>query len=78
VGIKRVGKHLPGHHWRARRIFPPKVPAAIEQAVKAGEATHSGQIRLAVEGALEASRCSRASPRASARKVVSATGLASR
>jgi hypothetical protein len=72
VDIKRVGKHLPGHHWWARR--PPKVLAAIE----AGEATHSGQIRLAVEGALDASRCSRASPRASARKVVSATGLASR
>jgi capsid protein len=74
VGIKRVGKHLPEHHWRARRIFPPKVLAAIE----AGEATHSGQIRRAVEGALDASRCSRASLRASARKVVSATGLASR
>ena len=36
-----------------RRIFPPKVLAAIEQAIKAGEATHSGQVRFVVEGALD-------------------------
>jgi uncharacterized membrane protein len=29
------------------------VLAAIEQAIKAGEATHSGQIRFVVEGALD-------------------------
>src|SRR6202011_1977451 len=34
-------------------IFTPKVLAAIEQAIKAGEATHSGQIRFVVEGALD-------------------------
>ena len=53
MGIKRIGKHLLEHHWRVRRIFPPKVLAAIEQAIKAGEATHSGQIRFVVEGALD-------------------------
>jgi uncharacterized membrane protein YgcG len=53
MGIKRIGKHLLAHRWQARRLFPPAVLAAIEQAIKAGEATHSGQIRFAVEGALD-------------------------
>jgi uncharacterized membrane protein len=53
MGIKRIGKHLLVHHWQARRIFPPAVLAVIEQAIKAGEATHSGQIRFVVEGALD-------------------------
>ena len=53
MGIKRIGKHLVEHHWRARRIFPPQVLDAIEQAIKAGEATHSGQVRFVVEGALD-------------------------
>src|SRR6202521_1325001 len=53
MGIKRIGKHLLEHHWRARRIFPPKVLAGVEQAIKAGEATHAGQVRFVVEGALD-------------------------
>jgi uncharacterized membrane protein YgcG len=53
MGIKRIGKHLLAHQWQARRIFPPQVLAAIEQAIKAGEATHSGQVRFVVEGALD-------------------------
>jgi uncharacterized membrane protein len=53
MGIKRIGKHLLAHRWRERRIFPPTVLAAIEAAIKAGEATHSGQVRFVVEGALD-------------------------
>jgi uncharacterized membrane protein len=53
MGIKRIGKHLIEHRWRLRRIFPRKVLAHIEQAIKASEATHSGQIRFVVEGALD-------------------------
>jgi uncharacterized membrane protein len=53
MGIKRIGKHLLEHHWRARRIFTSKVLDRIEQATKAGEATHSGQLRFVVEGALD-------------------------
>jgi hypothetical protein len=53
MGIKRVSKQLLEHHWRARRVFPPRVLALIGQATKAGEATHSGQVRFAVEGALD-------------------------
>jgi uncharacterized membrane protein len=53
MGIRRIGKHLLEHRWRVRRIFPRAVLAAIEQAIKAGEATHSGQVRFVVEGALD-------------------------
>jgi uncharacterized membrane protein len=51
--IKRIGRHLLEHHWRARRIFSHEVLQQIEQAIKAGEATHSGQLRFVVEGALD-------------------------
>jgi uncharacterized membrane protein len=53
MGIKRIGRHLVEHRWRLRRIFPPATLARIEQAIKAGEATHSGQVRFVVEGALD-------------------------
>jgi uncharacterized membrane protein len=53
MGIRRIGKHLLAHRWRARRLFPAKTLAAIERAIRAGEATHSGQIRFVVEGALD-------------------------
>ena len=53
MGIRRIGRHLLAHRWRERRVFPPKVLAAIEAAIKAGEATHSGQVRFVVEGALD-------------------------
>jgi uncharacterized membrane protein len=53
MGIGRIGKHLIEHRWRVRRIFTPKVLDSIEQAIKAGEATHSGQVRFVVEGALD-------------------------
>jgi uncharacterized membrane protein len=53
MGIKRIGKHLLEHRWRVRRIFPPEALAVIERTIKEGEATHSGQVRFAVEGALD-------------------------
>jgi uncharacterized membrane protein len=53
MGIKRIGRHLLQRRWRLRRIFPRKVLVNIEQAIKASEATHSGQIRFVVEGALD-------------------------
>src|SRR5436190_7265064 len=53
MSIRRIGKHLVEHRWRVRRIFPPEVLAAIERTIKAGEATHSGQVRFVVEGALD-------------------------
>src|ERR1700749_5330357 len=53
MGIARIGKHLLEPRWRARRLFPPRVLAAIEQAIRTGETTHSGQVRFVVEGALD-------------------------
>jgi uncharacterized membrane protein len=53
MGIKRIGKHLLEHRWRVRKVFPPQVLASIERAIKASEATHAGQIRFVVEGALD-------------------------
>lgn len=53
MSIGRIGKHLLGHRWRVRRDFPSSVMAAIERAIRAGEATHAGQIVFAVEGALD-------------------------
>ena len=53
MGIRRIGRHLLEHHWRVRRIFAPPVLLRIEAAIRAGEATHSGQLRFVVEGALD-------------------------
>jgi uncharacterized membrane protein len=53
MNIRRIGRHLLEHNWRVRRIFTPKVLAAIEAAIRASEAAHSGQIRFVVEGALD-------------------------
>jgi uncharacterized membrane protein len=53
MGIGRIGKHLLEHRWRVRRLFPRRVLAAIEQAITAAEATHAGQVRFVVEGALD-------------------------
>ena len=53
MGIGRIARHLIEHRWRVRRIFTPAVLDNIEQAIKAGEATHCGQLRFVVEGALD-------------------------
>src|SRR5579863_3152367 len=53
MGVKRIARHLVEHHWRVRRVFPLQSLALIEQAIKAGETTHSGQVRFVVEGALD-------------------------
>ncbi len=53
MGVGRIGKHLLQSRWLARRAFPRKVLARIEHAIKAGEATHAGQVRFVVEGALD-------------------------
>jgi len=53
MSIKRIARHLVQHHWRAKQIFPHAVLGRIEQAIRQGEATHSGQVRFVVEGALD-------------------------
>ncbi|MDN4987994.1 TPM domain-containing protein [Bradyrhizobium arachidis] len=53
MGIRRITRHLLQHHWRAKQAFPQEVLDRIEQAIKQSEATHSGQVRFVVEGALD-------------------------
>jgi len=53
MGIKRIGRHLLLNRWRVRRAFPRQALANIEKAIKASEAMHTGQVRFAVEGALD-------------------------
>jgi uncharacterized membrane protein len=62
MNIKRIGRHLLEHHWRVKRIFPPTVLARIEQAIRSGEATHAGQVRFVVEGALDGAALFRGQP----------------
>src|SRR3954452_16516461 len=53
MSIRRITRHLLQHHWRAKQVFPKDVLDRIEQAIKRGEAMHSGQVRFVVEGALD-------------------------
>lgn len=53
MSIRRITRHLLQHHWRAKQVFPKGVLGRIEQAIKRGEASHSGQLRFVVEGALD-------------------------
>ncbi|WP_315701368.1 MULTISPECIES: TPM domain-containing protein [unclassified Bradyrhizobium] len=53
MSVKRIARHLLHHRWLQRRIFTPAVLARIEQAIRSGEATHAGQLRFVVEGALD-------------------------
>ena len=49
----RVLRHLFSPHWRVRRALPTASLARIEQAIAQSESRHSGQIRFAVEHALD-------------------------
>lgn len=51
--IKRIARHLLTSHLQVKRCFPHKAMLAIEQAIKASEASHLGEIRFVVEAALD-------------------------
>jgi hypothetical protein len=51
--IGRLGRHLLITPWRLRRTFPPLTMRAIEAAIRESETTHFGEIRFAVEAALD-------------------------
>jgi len=53
--IERVVKHLLMTRWKVSRAFPRSTLNAIEKAIKASESAHVGEIRFAVEGALDGS-----------------------
>jgi uncharacterized membrane protein len=48
-------RHLSGGRASVRRAFPQRTLDAIERAIRETEAQHSGQVRFAVEAALELS-----------------------
>jgi len=50
--LKRLLKHLSSPGWWARRAFRAAELATIGAAVKASEAVHRGEIRIAIEGPL--------------------------
>ena len=66
--VSRALKHLLVPPWLARRAFPPSALRKIEQAIKASERRHRGELRFAIEGPLHVFHM-RASPRQRAREV---------
>jgi len=52
MSMERIARHLMATKWRINRAFPGDTLSAIDRAIKASEATHRGEIRFAVEGAL--------------------------
>ena len=50
--LGRLLKHLLVPHWLALRHFPKPSLKAIEQAIKASERQHDGELRFAVEASL--------------------------
>ena len=53
MNIKRIAKHLLQTQRHVDRDFPRQTLNAIERAIKASETAHTGEIRFAVEGALD-------------------------
>lgn len=52
----RFWRHLATDHGSVHRAFPAAALAAIEAAIKSGEATHRGQLCFAIEPSLPLSR----------------------
>ena len=48
----RLLRHFSTGHMAVRRIFPEAALAAIEKAIEKSESSHQGEIRFAVEAAL--------------------------
>jgi uncharacterized membrane protein len=53
MDIARIARHLFTTDRHVARVFPRAALNAIEAAIKASEALHVGEIRFAVEGALD-------------------------
>ena len=51
--IRRVIRHLFMPAWMARRYFPVRSLKSIEEEIRRSEAAHAGEIRFAVEAALD-------------------------
>lgn len=55
MNIKRIVKHILATDGQVNRAFPPSALIAIDKAIEASESTHVGEIRFAVEAALDGS-----------------------
>jgi uncharacterized membrane protein len=53
MNATRFLRHIFATRWATRRHFGPKILAAIETAIREAEAQHAGEIRFAVETALD-------------------------
>lgn len=53
MNIKRIVKHLFVTDRQVKRAFPRSALNAIEKAIKTSESEHTGEIRFAIEGALD-------------------------
>jgi uncharacterized membrane protein len=53
MNLRRIMRHLSTGHAAVRRVFPSRTLDKIERAIGEAEAKHNGQIRFAVEAALE-------------------------
>jgi len=53
MNLRRLARHLLILPWAVKRAFPPSAMGAIEQAIAHGETAHSGELRFAVEAALD-------------------------
>lgn len=72
---QRWFRHVFATRRALHRAFPPAALAAIERATVESERTHSGQIRFAIEGALEpADVCAGKTPRQRALEVFATLG----
>ena len=55
MNLKRIMQHLSSGRAAVRRAFPPHALDEIERAIRETETRHNGQIRFAVEAALDLS-----------------------
>lgn len=70
MGMVRFFKHVFSGPWCVKRAFPKSSLRAIEAAIAASEQTHLGELRFAVEGALDIGDLLRATtPRARALEI---------
>ncbi|HYQ92859.1 MAG TPA: TPM domain-containing protein [Candidatus Competibacteraceae bacterium] len=53
MDLQRIARHLLTTALSVHKRFPPQTRRVIEQAIAAGEARHSGEIRFAVEATLD-------------------------
>ena len=53
MDIQRIWRHFAMTQGRVNRAFPRATLSVIEQAIKASETGHMGEVRFVVEGALD-------------------------